>query len=338
MHRVIKIKSYFQPLVFKAHKQVRERVCSIQSSTKTTILPSRLSTVPQPTSSAWIPPSSIDAALFHKHSGDGGPTVVINHCALVECFHIVSSRLSHSQLDAHSAEWLMSLESHPPISASSSHCFHQSATDWEQNPLTPTSTGNCQVRHPFSMQRSRSFVYFAFFISLPLSHGTASSMKISFLPDFDYTTMSGRRVVSTISGKTNLFPKSTPMFQPGVSPRIDEPTLRFCNVDCAVCVLHTLRFCNVGCAVCLLLVLPDLTKAICRCWGLLPCSFSHSFSSQSANSLRTESFIHLYLPCVSAVEQDDRICSSVSGLSHRLHLGSAVSLQLHRFARDGSRS
>ena len=171
-----------------------------------------------------------------------------------------------------------------------------------------------------------------------VSHGTASSMKISFLPDFDYTSMSGRRVVSTISGKTILFPKSTPMFQPGVSPRIDEPTLRFCNVDCAVCVLHTLRFCNVGCAVCFLLVLPDLTKAICRCWGLLPCPFSHSFSSQSANSLRTESCLHLYLPCVSAVEQDDRTCSSVSGLSHRLHLGSAVSLQLHRFAGDGSRS
>ena len=36
----------------------------------------------------------------------GGPTVVINHCALVDCFQLISSRLSHSQLDARSAAWL----------------------------------------------------------------------------------------------------------------------------------------------------------------------------------------------------------------------------------------
>ena len=100
----------------------------------------------------------------------------------------------------------------------------------------------------------------------------------------------------------------------------------------------TLRFCNVGCAVCVFLVSPDLTKAICPCWGLLPCSFFRSFSSQSANSLRTESCFHQYLPCVSAVEQYDRTCSRASGLSHRLHLGSVVSSYRHRFAGDGSRS
>ena len=33
----------------------------------------------------------------------GGPTVVINHCALVDGFQLTSSRLSHSHLDAHSA-------------------------------------------------------------------------------------------------------------------------------------------------------------------------------------------------------------------------------------------
>ena len=133
--------------------------------------------------------------------------------------------------------------------------------------------------------------------------------------------MSGLKVVWTTSGKTSLFPNSTSMFQPVVPPRIDDPTLRFCNVDFVVDE-PTLRFCNVGCAVCVFLVSPDLTKAICPCWGLLPCSFFRSFSSQSANSLRTELW---YLPCVSAVEQDDRTCSRVSGLSHRLHLGSVVS-------------
>ena len=176
-------------------------------------------------------------------------------------------------------------------------------------------------------------------------------MTTSFIPVLDHSTMSGLRVVWTTSGKTSLFPKSTSMLQPVVPPRIDDPTLRFCNVGFAVdeptlrfCNVgfavdeHTLRFCNVGCAVCVFLVSPDLTKAIYPSWGLLPCSFFHSFSSQSSNSLRTESCLHRYLPCVSAVEQDDRTCSSVPGLSHRLHLGSVVSPYRHRFAGDGSRS
>ena len=100
--------------------------------------------------------------------------------------------------------------------------------------------------------------------------------------------------------KTNLFPNSTSMFQPVVPPRIDDPTLRFCNVGFAVDE-PTLRFCNVGCAVCVFLVSPDLTKAICPCCGLLPHFLFRSFSSQSANSLRTESCLHRYFPCVSAV-------------------------------------
>ena len=148
--------------------------------------------------------------------------------------------------------------------------------------------------------------------------------------------MSAIRVVWTTSGKTSLFSKSTSMFQPVVPPRIDDLTLRFYNVGFAVDE-PTLRFCNVGCAVCVFLVSPDLTKAICPCSGLLPCSFFSSFSSQSANSLRTESCLNRYLPCVSAVEQDDRTCSRVPGLSHRLHLGSVLSLHRHRFAGDGSR-
>ena len=142
--------------------------------------------------------------------------------------------------------------------------------------------------------------------------------------------MSGLRVVWTTSRKTSLFPKSTSMFQPVVPPRIDDPTLRFCNVGFAVDE-PTLRFC-------VFLVSPDLTKAICPCWGLLPCSFFRSFSSQSANSLRTESCLHRHLPCASAVEQDDRTCSRVPSLSQRQHLGSVVSPHRHRFVGDGSSS
>ena len=85
--------------------------------------------------------------------------------------------------------------------------------------------------------------------------------------------MSCLRVVWTTSGKTSLFPKSTSMFQPVVPPRIDDPTLRFCNVGFAVDD-PTLRFCNVGCAVCVFLVSPDLTKALCRVGGYYHVPFS----------------------------------------------------------------
>ena len=95
----------------------------------------------------------------------GGPTVVINHCALVDCFQLISSHLSHSQLDARSAAWrslcialLLSL-SIVPTAVIRLH------TDWKQKPLAPTSTGNSQVRQPFSLQRSSSSVYLAFFLS-----------------------------------------------------------------------------------------------------------------------------------------------------------------------------
>ena len=145
--------------------------------------------------------------------------------------------------------------------------------------------------------------------------------------------MSGLRVIWTTSGKTSHFPKSTSMFQPVVPPRIDDPTLRFCNVGFAVDE-PTLRFCNVGCAVCVFLVSPDLQRQYARVGGY----YHVPFSAPSANSLRTESCLHRYLPCVSAVEQDDKTCSRVPGLSHRLHLGSVVSPHRHRFVGDGSRS
>ena len=68
-----------------------------------------------------------------------GPTVVINHYALVDCFQLVSSRLSHSQLYARFAAWLSLLIALllpltlVPAAAISLH------TDWEQKPQTPTT-------------------------------------------------------------------------------------------------------------------------------------------------------------------------------------------------------
>ena len=70
----------------------------------------------------------------------GGPTVVINHCALVDCFQLISSRLSHSQLDARSAAWLslwIALFLSLPLVPTAVISLH---TDWEQKPLAPTFT------------------------------------------------------------------------------------------------------------------------------------------------------------------------------------------------------
>ena len=95
----------------------------------------------------------------------GGPTVVINHCALVNCFQLISSRLSHSQHDARSAAWLslwIALFLSLPLVPTAVISLH---TDWEQKPLAPTSTGNSQARQPFSLQRSINSVYLAFFLS-----------------------------------------------------------------------------------------------------------------------------------------------------------------------------
>ena len=135
-------------------------------------------------------------------------------------------------------------------------------------------------------------------------------MTMSFFPVLDNKSTSGRRVVWNTSRKTSLSPKPTSMFKTVVPSRID-----------------------IRCAVFVLLVSPDLIKANARLRGCY-CSSS----SQTANSLRTESCLHLYLPCVSVVKQDDMTCSSVPGLSHRLHLGSTVSPHRHRFALDSSSS
>ena len=116
-----------------------------------------------------------------------------------------------------------------------------------------------------------------------------------------------------MSGKTSLFPRSTSMFHPVVRSKIDA-----------------------CCGVTLVIVSPGLSKVM-WCFGLLPRSFFLSFSSQSDNTLRTASCLLLYLPCVSDVEQDERTCSSVPDLSHRLHFGSSVSPQRQMFAGDGKR-
>ena len=88
----------------------------------------------------------------------GGPTVVINHCTLVDCFQLISSRLSHSQLDARSAAWLslwIALFLSLPLVPTAVISLH---TDWEQKPLAPTSTGNSQVRQFLSLELPQSEV------------------------------------------------------------------------------------------------------------------------------------------------------------------------------------
>ena len=112
-------------------------------------------------------PAECFGPLIHEHSliADG-PTVVISHCVLVNGFQRFSILLIHNQLDARSAAWLIFqiafLLSLPVVpTAVMSLC-----TDWAQNPLTPTSTGNSQVRQPCFLQSSMSSVYFAPLISL----------------------------------------------------------------------------------------------------------------------------------------------------------------------------
>ena len=70
-------------------------------------------------------------------------------------------------------------------------------------------------------------------------------------------------------------------------------------------------FC-VGCA---LAGSPGLTKLMWPGYGLLLRSFFRWLSSQSAVSLCTLSCRHLYRPCFSAVEQEDKTCSRVA-VSH----------------------
>ena len=129
---------------------------------------------------------------------------------------------------------------------------------------------------------------------LSFSHSTVSSMTMSFFPVLDHRTISGLKVVWTMSWKTSLLPRSTSMFH-----SIAPSKIYAC------------------CGVALVIVSPGFTKVL-WCFGLLPRSIFLSFSSQSANYLRTAWCLHLYLPCVSDVEQDERTCSSVPDLSYRL--------------------
>ena len=112
------------------------------------ILQFRLLTASQPTSSAWTPHSSNVSALFHKHSGSGWAHSG-DQSLRVDCFQLISSRLGHGQLDTRTAAWLsrrIALFLSLPLVPTAVISLH---TDWEQKPLTPTLTGNSQVRQPF---------------------------------------------------------------------------------------------------------------------------------------------------------------------------------------------
>ncbi|KAH3739076.1 hypothetical protein DPMN_045723 [Dreissena polymorpha] len=58
----------------------------------------------------------------------------------------------------------------------------------------------------------------------------------------------------------------------------------------------------------------------------------------SASSWRTLSCLHLYLPCVRAVWQDDSVFSSVPIFPQSEQVGSSCFPHLCRFAGEGSRS
>ena len=170
------------------------------------------------------------------------------------------------QLDARSEAWLsfwIAFRFSLPVVPTAVISRH---IDCEQDPLTPTLAGNSQVRHPRCLQRSRSSMYFACFLSYAsshcVSHGTVSSIMV-ILPVLDHRTISGLKVVWTMSGKTSLLPRSTYMFHPVVPSKLNA---------------------SASCGVALVIVSPGFTKAM-WCFGLLPSSFFLSFSSQSANSL-----------------------------------------------------
>ncbi|KAH3877773.1 hypothetical protein DPMN_001651 [Dreissena polymorpha] len=66
--------------------------------------------------------------------------------------------------------------------------------------------------------------------------------------------------------------------------------------------------------------------------------FRLSLSTMSASSWRTLSCLHLYLPCVRAVWQDDSVCSSVPIFQQSGQVGSSSFPHLFKFAGEGSRS
>jgi len=149
-------------------------------------------------------------------------------------------------------------------------------------PLVPTSTGKSQVLHPFLLQSSTNWEYFAVFRSATSSevssHGTVNSMTTIFLSSGADKIMSGRRVVCTMSGNTSPFSRST-----------------FISHDLDVCSIP-LRCVGDDPA-----VWPSLTKGIRTSFWESFLSFLLSFSRESASCLRTMSCRHLYRPCASAV-------------------------------------
>ena len=108
--------------------------------------------------------------LIHEHSHSGWAHSGDQSLCVGWCFQLFSSRLSHNQLDARSAAWpsfWISTRFSLPVVHTAVISRHM---DCEQNLLTPTPTGNSQVRHPRCLQRSTKSVYFAFFFSQTSSH------------------------------------------------------------------------------------------------------------------------------------------------------------------------
>ena len=102
--------------------------------------------------------------LIHEHSHSGWAHSDDQSLCVGWCFQLFSSRLSHNQLDARSAAWLsfwIAFRFALPVVPTVVISQHM---DCEQNFLTPTSTGNSQVRYHRCLQRSTSSVNFAFFL------------------------------------------------------------------------------------------------------------------------------------------------------------------------------
>ena len=98
------------------------------------------------------------------------------------------------------------------------YCSKNLPVDVAMIPLQPTSTGSTEAFHPRYFTSSIMTEYLFFFLSYDsstaVSHGTVSSIKCTTFLSIDHKTMSGLRLVVTIScGKTSLCSRSTWRFQ-----------------------------------------------------------------------------------------------------------------------------
>ena len=90
--------------------------------------------------------------LIHEPSHSGWINSGDQSVCVGWCFQLYSSRLSHNQLDARSTAWLsfwIAFRLSLPVVPTAVISRHM---DYEQNPLTHTSMGNSQLRHPRCLQ------------------------------------------------------------------------------------------------------------------------------------------------------------------------------------------